>query len=395
MKASFPVFENDVNLAYWDSAASGLKLGIALEQEYNFLKQRYANVHRGVYHLSAVASQDFEESRRYLAMHFDCDTDGFVFVRGATEGINLFAAAVIEPSIQSGQNIVITQLEHHANILVWRELCRKKKCELRVVALHPSGHLDIRHLEQLVDDDTHLISMTHASNVTGTINDLSWIKRAKQRGIWTLVDGAQMVAHRDVSIRTLEADAYVVSAHKMYGPNGIGAVMLSARARANAQPYQRGGGMVAKILPDSEVFHADPWRFEAGTPHISGAIGFATACRWLNEHRTVIEKIEKETFSYLMERWNKQMQNVPTWTDPNGVGIVAFDMPGVHAHDLATLCDVQNVAIRAGHHCAYPLIQALGRQAVARISLGAYNDKRDVDQLMKVLSLALGSGYVE
>lgn len=395
MKAFFPVFESDTTLAYWDSAASGLKLGVALDAEYLFSKTRYANVHRGVYRLSAVATEDFEEARTSLAHYFDCDRSGFVFVKGATEGINLFSAAVIAPTIREGQNIVITAMEHHANILVWRALCREKKCELRVLPLNASAQLDAELLWELVDEKTHLISMIHASNVTGAINDLTWVKKAKERGIWTLVDGAQMAAHRPVSINSIGADAYMVSAHKMYGPSGIGALMLSERACAQAIPYQRGGGMVAKILEDTELFQEGPWRFEAGTPHISGAIGFAAACRWLQEHAAQVAEQEHSTFNYLLDRWALLMSDVPTWSAKAGVGILAFDLPGVHPHDLATLCDTKNVAIRAGHHCASPLIQALGRHSIARISLGAYNDKKDVDQLMSVLSCARESTHVE
>lgn len=395
VKSHFPMFAADPDLAYWDTAASGLKLGVALDDEYYFLKHRYANVHRGVYKLSAAASLDYEEARAYLADYFVCDKEGFVFVRGATEGINLFASSVIEPGLKSGDNIIISQSEHHANILVWKELCRRYACELKVVKLNDDFRVDLNHLYELMDDRTVLIAMTHASNVTGAVNDLSWVSKARSQGIWTLIDGAQMASHHAVDMNALGVDAYAVSAHKFYGPCGIGAVMLSQRARDVARPYQRGGGMVGKIFAESESFQADPHRFEAGTPHISGAIGFASACRYLAEHRRAILERERTVFAYLLKRWRLCMNNVPTWTDPSGIGIIAFNVPGVHPHDLATLCDHHHVALRAGHHCASPLMASWGQSSVARISVGAYNDVQDVDRLMGVLKLSLERDDVE
>lgn len=389
-KACFPIYHTYPGLVYWDSAASGLKLGLALDVEYDFLRSSYANVNRGVYHLSAKASMAYEEARMTLAHYFNCDGQGFVFVRGATEGINLFAASVVAPTMKSGQNIVITQLEHHSNILIWRAICREKNGELRVIPLDAHGQIDKIQRDRMIDHNTHLVAMTHASNVTGVINDLSWIEDVQKRGIWTLIDGAQMAAHYAIDVRSLQCDAYVVSAHKMYGPCGIGAVMLSEKAREVAHPYQRGGGMVAKILDDHEVFLEDPYRFEAGTPHISGAIGFAETSRWLKKNLSLIHEKERKTFRYLLSQWQEHLQPMHVWCDPAGIGILAFDIDGVHPHDLATFCDIHGVAIRAGHHCASPLIRSWGKQAVARLSIGAYNDEDDVDQLITVLKKVRG-----
>ena len=378
-KQFFPIYNHHPQLVYLDSAASTLKNSVVLDREHVFATTRYANVHRSVYSLSAYATEDYEGARAVCANYFHVASEGFIFVRCATVGINVFAQTVIAPRLRATHNIVITVMEHHANLVIWHTLCSQVQAELRVARIMADGTLDQEHLASLIDDNTLLVAMTHVSNVTGVINNLDSIKNISARGIWTLVDGAQMLAHHRVDVGSLGCDAYVVSAHKAYGPSGIGAVMLSERARSSASVYHMGGGVVARVQHDGITYQDYPWRFEAGTPHITGAVGFSAALEWLSVHAEAIVQHEQHIWHYLWQQWHEHLGDIPMLGHYEGQGMCAFNMPHIHAHDVATWCDSHHVAIRAGALCAAPFVEALGHKSLARVSLGCYNDVEDIN----------------
>jgi len=394
VRAQFPALGQTVHgkpLVYLDSAASAQKPLAVLDAMRAFDSHDYANVHRGVHALSQRATEAFEAARHVVARWINAPAaDEVVFVRGATEAINLVAHSFLQPRLRAGDEVLVSAMEHHANIVPWQLVCTPAGARLRVMPISDDGLLDLDALPDLLTPRTRMLAITQASNVLGTVNDVAAVVRlAHARGVPVLVDGAQAVAHLPVDVQALGCDFYVFSGHKLYGPSGIGVLWGRTEWLAAMPPYQGGGDMIRSVTFESSRFADPPARFEAGTPHISGAIGLAAAMDFL---RTLgwegIAAHERE----LLDLAQRELCTLPGLriygTAPDKIGVIAFNVQGVHAHDLGTIADAQGVALRAGHHCAMPLMQRYGVAAMARASLAIYNDASDIHALVAAVRKA-------
>lgn len=394
LRAQFPALAQTVRgrrLAYLDSAASALKPLAVIDAMSAFDSRDYANIHRGVHALSQRATDAFEAARQTVARFVNArSADEIVFVRNATEAINLVAASFLRPRLGAGDEVLISAMEHHANIVPWQLVCESVGARLRVMPISDDGLLDLERLPQLLGARTRLLAITHASNVLGTVNDVAALTRiAHARGVPVLVDGAQAAPHLRVDVQALDCDFYAFSAHKVYGPSGIGVLWGRAELLVGMPPYQGGGDMIHTVSFEGSTFAAPPARFEAGTPHITGAIGLAAAVDFLQgigwEHVAAHERV-------LLAQAEQALQEIPGLRiygrAPGKIGVIAFNLEGVHAHDLGTIADASGVAIRAGHHCAMPLMQRYGVAAMARASFGVYSDAQDVAALVAAVRQA-------
>jgi cysteine desulfurase / selenocysteine lyase len=391
VKRDFPIFANNPGLVFLDSAASAQKPGAVIDRVSNFYRTDYANVHRGVYRLSAASSEQYENARARVARYLNAAHDGeIVFVRGATEGINLvvqsWGAAFLEP----GDEVLITELEHHANIVPWQLLRDRIGFALKVAPIDATGGLDLAALEALITPKTKMVAVTHLANATGALVPVATIaKMAHAKGAKFLVDGCQAAPRMKVDVRAIDCDFYVFSGHKTYGPTGIG-VLYGKRDLLQAMPpWQSGGDMILSVTFEKTTFQDPPARFEAGTPDISGAIGLATALDYIEQ--LGLDAIEAHEAA-LTEYGIAELAQLPgVRLVPAGqrrFGILSFAVDGIHPHDVASILDHHNVAVRAGHHCAQPLMEKLDLAATTRASFGVYNDEHDIDALAAAIKAA-------
>jgi cysteine desulfurase / selenocysteine lyase len=391
VKRDFPIFANNPGLVFLDSAASAQKPGAVIDRVSNFYRTDYANVHRGVYRLSAASSEQYENARARVARYLNAAHDGeIVFVRGATEGINLvvqsWGAAFLEP----GDEVLITELEHHANIVPWQLLRDRIGFALKVAPIDATGGLDLAALEALITPKTKMVAVTHLANATGALVPVETIaKMAHAKGAKFLVDGCQAAPRMKVDVRAIDCDFYVFSGHKTYGPTGIG-VLYGKRDLLQAMPpWQSGGDMILSVTFEKTTFQDPPARFEAGTPDISGAIGLATALDYIEQ--LGLDAIEAHEAA-LTEYGIAELAQLPgVRLVPAGqrrFGILSFAVDGIHPHDVASILDHHNVAVRAGHHCAQPLMEKLDLAATTRASFGVYNDEHDIDALAAAIKAA-------
>jgi cysteine desulfurase/selenocysteine lyase len=372
-------------LAYLDNAATTQKPWVVLEAERDFYLRANANVYRGVHRLSESATRLYDAARQRVANWLNAGhEEEIVFVRGATEGINLVAQSYAAHVLGQGDEILVTEMEHHSNIVPWQRVCAERKASLKAVPVSSDGQLDVAAYPALLGPRVKLFAVTQVSNVLGSMPPIgAMISAAHARGIPVLVDGAQATGHMKVDVQSLDCDFYVFSAHKMYGPTGIG-VLYGKRKYLDAMPvWQAGGGMIHSVSLAHTEYAALPYRFEAGTPHIAGAVGLHAAIDYLERRGlAAIQAHEHRLLAYAVAA----LRDVPglTLLVPAGPcsGIVSFNLEGLHPHDVATVLDAFGVAIRAGHHCAMPLMQCLGQDATVRLSLGLYNTQQDVDQLV-------------
>lgn len=394
LRTQFPALAQTLrgkSLAYLDSAASAQKPLAVLDAMRAFDCHDYANIHRGVHALSQRATDAFEAARKTVAAFLNAQSaHEVVFVRGATEAINLVAHSYLQPRLRPGDEVLVSAMEHHANIVPWQLVCEPLGAKLRVIPICDDGALDLDALPNLLSPQTRLLALTHASNVLGTVNDVATATRiAHARGVPVLVDGAQAVAHLPVDVQALDCDFYAFSGHKLYGPTGIGVLWARAKLLADMPPYQGGGDMILTVSFDHSTFAEAPARFEAGTPHITGAVGLASAIDFVESIGWQrIAAHERDLLAY----GQAALLSIPGLrlygTTPDKIGVIAFNLDGVHAHDLGTILDAQGVAIRAGHHCAMPLMQRYGVSAMARASLAVYTDATDVDTLVAAIHKA-------
>lgn len=382
LRGEFPAVPD--GWAYLDAAATAQKPRAVIEAITAAYGEDYATVHRGVYARSARMTDAFETARETVARFIGGRAEELVFVRGATEAINLAAQAWGAANIGAGDRILLSTLEHHSNIVPWRMLADRVGAIIDVAPLTEDGRIDEDALIALLRPETKLVAVAHVSNVLGSIADIARIARAAHAaGARLLVDGCQAVARLKVDVRALGADFYAFSGHKLYGPTGIGALWAKAELLAGMPPWQGGGAMIDEVYFDRISFAAPPLRFEAGTPHIVGAIGLDAAVRWveqvgidnLHAHEEALVLIARETVSHL--------PGLRLFGPANSAGILSFAVGDVHPHDVATILDEGGVAIRAGHHCAQPLMRWLGVQATARASFSAHNTEADVAMLAK------------
>ncbi len=390
-RKDFPILQDTAHgkpLVFLDSAASAQKPRAVLEAMTNLYSHGYANIHRGVYELSMRATDAFEEAREKVRAFLGApEAREIVFVRGATEGINLVASTFGRTRVSEGDEILITHMEHHANIVPWQMLCEQTGAVLRVAPIDDDGALLVDEFEKLLTPRTKLAAVVHVSNALGTVNPVrELVELAHARGVPVLVDGAQAVPHQRVDVRELGCDFYVFSSHKVFGPSGVGALWGKAEHLEAMPPYQGGGEMILSVSFEKTVYNEIPHKFEAGTPDIAGVVGLGAAIDYVNGlGLDAIAAHERELLAYGTER----LLEVPglrlIGTAPHKASVLSFVLDGVHPHDIGTILDQEGICVRTGHHCAQPVMERFGIPATARASLALYNDESDVDRLVAAL----------
>ena len=394
LRAEFPVLERQVHgkpLVYLDNAATAQRPLRVIDSMERFYREYNANVHRGVHQLSVEASEAFEESRRDVARLLNADSEReVIFTRGTTEAINLVANSYVRPRIKAGDEILISHMEHHSNIVPWQLLCEQTGAELKVMPINERGELVLDAVPDLINERTCLIGIVHVSNALGTINPVKAIcKMAHERGVAVLVDGAQATPHEKIDVQDLGCDFYALSAHKMYGPTGIGALWGKESLLEAMPPWQGGGEMILRVSFDETTYNELPHKFEAGTPNIAGAIGLGAAVKFLED--TGVDAIahhEQKLLDYATEKMQAiDGLNIIGQAENKGP-VIAFTLDGVHPNDIGTIIDHHGVAIRTGHHCAMPVMQFFDVPATARVSFAAYNLRTEVDVFLNALDKA-------
>jgi cysteine desulfurase/selenocysteine lyase len=393
VRADFPILAQTVHgkpLAYLDNAATTQKPNAVIDAITHFYRHDNANIHRGVHALAERATIAYEAAREAARRFLNArSANEIVFVRGTTEAINLVATS-FGARFQPGDEVIVTAMEHHANIVPWQLVQARTGIVLKVIPMDESGALLTEQLAALITPRTRLLAVTHVSNALGTINPVGeLIAIAHQHGVPVLVDGAQAVPHMPVDVQALDADFYCFSGHKLFGPTGIGVLYGKAELLESMPPYQGGGDMIRTVSFEKSTFAPPPQRFEAGTPHIAGAIGLKAAIEYLEGlDRLAALRYEQELLTYATER----LQTVPglkiVGTAPEKAAVVSFTIDGVHPHDLGTIVDRYGVAIRVGHHCAMPVMTFFGVPATARASFAFYNTFAEIDQLTDALHRA-------
>jgi cysteine desulfurase/selenocysteine lyase len=390
-RRDFPILATSVSgrpLVYLDNAASSQKPTQVLDAITGYYREKHSNVHRGVHYLAQRATEAYEAARDTVAAHMGArDRREVVFVRGTTEAINLVAQSYARPRLQIGDEIVITQLEHHSNIVPWQMVCEQTGARLVVAPLDEHGQLRLEAFADCLGPRTRMVSLAHVSNALGTILPVAEVVRlAHAQGAVVMVDGAQAAPHMKLDVAALDCDFYAVSAHKAYGPTGIGALWGRRELLDAMPPYQGGGEMIRRVTFAKTEFADSPARFEAGTPNIAGAVGMAAALDYLNAvGLEAIHQHEADLLAYAAESLAEVPGVIPIGTAPDKASVLSFLVEGIHAHDVGTILDSQGVAVRVGHHCAQPLMDSLGIAATARASLGLYNTRREIDALVEGL----------
>jgi cysteine desulfurase/selenocysteine lyase len=388
VRADFPLLTREVNgqpLAYLDSAASAQKPNAVIDAEAEFYRHGYAAVHRGIHTLSAEATTRMEQVRQQAAHFLNArSAEELVFVRGTTEGINLVANSWGDSHVAQGDNIVISQMEHHANIVPWQMLCARVGAELRVIPLNADGTLQLDAIPGLFDERTKLLAVTQVSNVLGTENPVQALTElAHQHGAKVLLDGAQAVMHHVVDVQSLDCDFYVFSAHKLYGPTGIGVLYAKEAILQDMPPWEGGGSMIATVsLTEGTTWAKAPWRFEAGTPNTGGIIALGAALEYVSGlGLDNIADYEHTLMHYALA----ELATVPDITlygPQNRLGVIAFNLGKHHAYDVGSFLDNYGIAVRTGHHCAMPLMAFYNVPAMCRASFAMYNTVEEVDRLV-------------
>jgi cysteine desulfurase/selenocysteine lyase len=393
-RADFEILSRTVYgkpLVYLDSGASAQKPRVVLDTMRDFAQSEYANVHRGVHFLSAAATDRYEAARRTVQKFLNAAReDEIIFTKGGTEAINLVSYSYLAPLIQPGDEIVLTVMEHHSNIVPWHFLRERAGAVLKWVDVRDDGSLDIEALDAAITAKTKLVAVTHMSNVLGTVTPLKdIITRAHAKGVPVLADGCQGAVHEIVDVQALDVDFYVVTGHKLYGPTGIGALYAKRAHLKGMRPFNGGGEMIREVMKDRITYADAPARFEAGTPPIIETVGLATALEYLMAFdRTAVAAHEHDLLTYAREQV-RQFNWLRVIGDAPGKGaILSFEADGMHAHDLATILDREGVAVRAGHHCAQVLMERFGVASTSRASFALYNTRADVDALISGLSKA-------
>ncbi|MBS0239849.1 MAG: cysteine desulfurase [Proteobacteria bacterium] len=394
IRADFPILFREVNdrpLVYLDNGASAQKPLSVIEAMDHAYRFEYANVHRGLHYLSNTATEHYEAARETVRRFLNAEhQDEIIFTRNATSAINLVARSYGEPRIDKGDEILVTIMEHHANIVPWHFLRERKGAVLKWAPMTDSGELMLDKLESLITKRTKIVAVTHMSNVLGTINPVKEIIRiAHAKGVPVLIDGSQAAVHMGVDVRDLDADFYVFTGHKTYGPSGIGVLYAKRQHLAAMPPYEGGGDMIEHVTLDNITYNQPPHRFEAGTPAIVEAIGLGAALNYMMQiGREKIARYEAELGSYAAERLDALPWLKLYGTAPGKGAIFSFTIDGLHPHDVSTIIDRSGVAIRAGHHCAQPLMERLGVSATCRASFALYNTKAEADALVTALTKA-------
>ncbi|WP_295692459.1 cysteine desulfurase [uncultured Maricaulis sp.] len=393
IRGEFPILQREINgypLCYLDNAASAQKPEFVIESVAGVYRASYANVHRGLHTLANETTEEFEKSREDVRRFLNARrTEEIVFTRGSTEAINLIAHSFGQ-MLEPGDEIIISQMEHHSNIVPWRLLADSKGLTLRWAPVTEAGELDYPHLAGMVNEKTRLIAITHMSNVLGTVNDAARIiEIAKSHDVPVMLDGSQSAVHLPVDVQALDCDFFVFTGHKLYGPSGIGALYAKGDWLDRLPPYMAGGEMIADVFEDRVTFADVPHKFEAGTPAIADAIGLGAAIRWVERHDR-IAVLEHERA--LMDRAMTGLADIDglrvIGTAQDKGAIISFTLDGAHPHDVAQILDKYGVAVRAGHHCAQPLMRRMGVSSTARASFAIYNTIEEADAFVDALKKA-------
>ncbi|MBV6657907.1 MAG: cysteine desulfurase [Devosiaceae bacterium] len=394
VRADFPALSLEVNghpLVYLDNAASAQKPNQVIDGVAEFYRTSYANVHRGLHHLSNAATQAYEDARGKVARFVGAaSADEIVFTRSVTEALNLVAHGLGE-SLQPGDEIILSVMEHHSNIVPWDFLRTQKGAVIKWVPTHADGSFDTEAFSALLSDRTRIVALTHMSNVLGTVTPIRWVadQLAGRDDITFVVDGAQGAVHLPVDVQALGCDFYAITGHKLYGPSGIGALWGRASKLETLPPYMGGGEMIDEVREDGVTFAPVPARFEAGTPPIAQAVGLGLAIDYIEAMGTQsVAAHEAALLAHAMEEISKINAVRVLGTAPNKGAIISFDVEGAHAHDVSTLLDRYGVAVRAGTHCAQPLLARMGVSSSCRASFGAYNTHDDVERFIDALNRA-------
>ena len=395
IESDFPVLSQKVNgkkLVYLDNAATTQKPKAVIKSIERYYNESNANIHRGVHALSQKATDLYENSRKNISNFINAESEKqIIFVRGATEAINLVANSHVRPLLNQNDEIIISQMEHHANIVPWQLICEERNAKLRILPMNQRGELILDSLGKIISKKTKFMAINHVSNSLGTVNPIEEIvKIAHQQKIKILIDGAQAVQHIPIDIQKIGADFYCFSGHKLYGPTGIGILYGKKQLLNEMPPYQGGGDMIKSVTFDETVYNDVPHKFEAGTPNISGAIGLSAAIDYIRE--IGIEKISKHE-SELLEYASKELKKIDNvqiiGNAENKASVLSFVIKNIHPHDIGTIMDSNGVAIRAGKHCTDPVMDFYCIPATARASFAAYNNKDDVDKLIKSVKKAI------
>ncbi|MCZ6613807.1 MAG: cysteine desulfurase [Thaumarchaeota archaeon] len=397
IRQDFPIFQQAVAkpLVYLDSAATSQRPSKVIDAEMEYYQKYNSNVHRGVYRISVEATEAYERAREKVARFINARSPKeIIFVRSTTEAINLISQTWGRTNIQTGDNVLLTEMEHHSNIVPWMMLCKEKGASLRYLEVDDDGFLSLDQLDSSLDNRSKLLAFTHASNVLGTINPAKeMIRRAHDKGALVVLDSAQTTPHMTTDVRDLDCDFMAFSGHKMLGPTGIGILYAREEILDRMEPFLYGGDMIKEVHKDSARWNDLPWKFEAGTPNIAGAIGLGAAIDYING--LGIDQIRAHERA-ITSRALDMVQSIPGITvygpkDPDKrAGLISFNIKGVHAHDTASILDTHNVCIRAGHHCAQPLMEKLGVPATTRASFYVYNNNEDIDMLIHGIEAVKG-----
>mgnify|MGYP001170964239 CR=1 FL=1 len=389
IKKRFPVFDKNPDLVFLDTAASALKVDKMINSITECYSYEYANIHRGIYDLSAKLTKRYEESRSSVSKFINSpSSENIIFTKSATEAINLVSSCFSEKFLSKDDEVIISYLEHHANIVPWHIAAKKYGFKIIDINLDKENNIDINDLEKKINNRTKIISLTHMSNVTGAITDIESVSKiAKKNSIPFLIDGCQYVAHAPVNLKDLGCDFYVYSGHKIYGPTGVGVLYMKNKWFELFDPYQGGGSMIDKVEIDNTTFSKGFQKFEAGTPPIAEVIGLGASLDFINE--VGIDKIyeyENNLTQYAYDQIKRDNDIIVYGDFKNQTSIISFNLNGVHFNDLAMLLDKKNIAIRTGHHCAQPFMKCFNISGNARMSVGIYNTRDEIDYFIKSLN---------
>ena len=379
-------------LVYLDNAATTQKPREVLDAMTYAYTHFNSNIHRGVHHLSQIATRNHEEARQKVAQYINAESpDEIVFTKGTTDSINMLAFSVGELLVREGDEVLVSAVEHHSNIVPWQMMCERKGARLRVIPLREDMTLDMEALDELLNEKTRIVSVAHVSNVLGTVIPVGEIvRKAHEKGIAVCIDAAQSAAHMRVDVRELDCDFMAFSAHKMYGPTGLGVLYGKREWLEKLPPAEGGGEMIEHVSFEKTTYNTLPYKFEAGTPDFIGSYVFGKALDYIERAgRAEIEKEESELTAYAEQRL-KEVSGVKIYAaGQRKAGVISFNVKGIHPYDIGMLLDRQGVAVRTGHHCAEPLINELGVPGTVRISFGLYNSKGDVDKFVEALEKSL------
>ncbi len=394
IRQDFPLLQREIHgqpLAYLDNASTTQKPITVLESMERYYTLYNANIHRGVYQLSEEATAAYEQVRQRVADFIHAAYEEIIFTRGTTESLNLLASS-LGKTLKEGDEIILTEMEHHSNLVPWQQLAKEKKLVVKFIPVDAGGRLDLEAARKMITNKTKIVAAVHVSNVLGTINLAEELRAlAHHHGALFVVDGAQAVAHLPVDVKALNCDFYAFSGHKMYGPTGIGVLYGKKHLLEQLPPFLFGGDMIREVTFEQSTWNDVPWKFEAGTPNIAGVIGLGMAIEYLK--RTGMENIrdyEEELTAYALARLQK-VQHVQVYgpsSPQHRAGVLSFNVKGIHSHDLATLLDREGIAVRGGHHCAMPLMRVLNIIGSTRASFGVYNTKEEIDRLIAAIEKA-------